>query len=85
MQRLTIALSLVTLVALPLACEKKDKGTKNPDEASDSDKDPMAELQGIPGQIQAEVDLQPYTWISADHEEGKLAFREKRKPQFRGR
>ena len=57
MQRLTIALSLVTLVALPLACEKKDKGTKNPDEASDSDKDPMAELQGIPGQIQAEVDL----------------------------
>ncbi|HWB81073.1 MAG TPA: hypothetical protein VG755_39190 [Nannocystaceae bacterium] len=57
MQRLTIALSLVTLFAAPLACEKKDKGTKNPDEATDSDKDPMAELQGIPGQIQAEVDL----------------------------
>src|SRR5262245_57979639 len=63
MQRLTIALTLLTLVAAPLGCEKKDKGTKNPDEASDSDKDPLAELQGIPDQIKAEVDgvLKPIT------------------------
>ncbi len=41
--------------------------------------------RGLEEMIQAEVDLQPYAWLSADHEEGKLAFREKRKPQFRGR
>ncbi|MGO8856800.1 MAG: enoyl-CoA hydratase/isomerase family protein [Steroidobacteraceae bacterium] len=29
--------------------------------------------------IQAEIDLQPYAWLSADHEEGKRAFAEKRK------
>ena len=35
--------------------------------------------------IQAELDLQPYAWLSTDHEEGKRAFREKRKPKFTGR
>jgi 1,4-dihydroxy-2-naphthoyl-CoA synthase len=34
--------------------------------------------------IQAEIDLQPYAWLSQDHEEGKRAFAEKRKPRFRG-
>ena len=27
--------------------------------------------------IRAEVDLQPYAWLSEDHEEGKLAFRDR--------
>jgi 2-(1,2-epoxy-1,2-dihydrophenyl)acetyl-CoA isomerase len=35
--------------------------------------------------IQAEVDLQPYAWLSEDHEEGKRAFFEKRKPKFTGK
>jgi len=35
--------------------------------------------------IQAELDLQPYAWLSQDHEEGKQAFRERRKPKFTGR
>ncbi len=56
-RRIIIALSLVTLAMGPLACEKKDKGTKNPDDAGESDKDPLTELQSIPGAIQAEVDM----------------------------
>ena len=35
--------------------------------------------------IQAEIDLQPMAWLSQDHEEGKRAFIEKRKPKFTGR
>lgn len=35
--------------------------------------------------IQAEIDLQPYAWLSQDHEEGKRAFTEKRMPHFTGR
>ena len=35
--------------------------------------------------IQAEIDLQPYAWLSEDHEEGKRAFAEKRKPLFTGK
>jgi hypothetical protein len=51
-------------LAAPLAgCGKKDKGTENPDEAAEGEADPLVELQAIPGQIQAEVDLvlQPIT------------------------
>jgi enoyl-CoA hydratase/carnithine racemase len=35
--------------------------------------------------IQMQIDLQLYTWLSQDHEEGKRAFAEKRKPRFTGR
>jgi enoyl-CoA hydratase/carnithine racemase len=41
--------------------------------------------RGLEEMIRAEVDLQPYAWLSEDHEEGKLAFREKRRPRFKGR
>jgi enoyl-CoA hydratase/carnithine racemase len=40
---------------------------------------------GLEAMLQAELSLQPYAWLSADHEEGKRAFREKRKPHFTGR
>lgn len=63
MQRITILLALITVAAAPLGCGKKDKGTKNPDEASDKDQDPLEALKNIPTQIQAEVDgvLKPIT------------------------
>ena len=40
---------------------------------------------GLESRLQAELALQPYAWLSEDHEEGKRAFREKRKPRFTGR
>jgi len=39
----------------------------------------------LEGMMQAEIDLQPYAWLSDDHKEGKRAFFEKRKPNFTGR
>jgi len=41
--------------------------------------------RGLEEMIRAEIDLQPYAWLSEDHEEGKRAFRERRKPRFKGR
>jgi hypothetical protein len=41
--------------------------------------------RGLEAMIQAEIDLQPMLWLSEDHKEGKLAFFEKRTPQFKGR
>lgn len=41
--------------------------------------------RGLEAMIQAEIDLQPHAWLSEDHEEGKRAFRERRRPAFKGR
>jgi hypothetical protein len=57
MQRITLAISLLALALAPTACGKKDKQSKNPDEAAESDKDPLEELKGIPVAIQGEVDM----------------------------
>ena len=61
MQRTILAVSLLALIVAPTGCAKKDKKSKSPDEAAESDKDPLEELKGIPAAIQAEVDfvLQP--------------------------
>lgn len=56
MQRITLALSLIALAVAPIGCKKKDK-SQNPDEAAESDVDPLEELKGIPVAIQAEVDM----------------------------
>jgi hypothetical protein len=66
MSRASLLFLLSMVLAAPLAgCSKKDKGTTNPDEATEAEGevDPLAELQAIPGQVQAEVDLvlQPIT------------------------
>lgn len=65
MTRASLLFFLTATLALPLAggCSKKDKETRNPDEAAESDVDPLEELGSIPDQIQAEVDivLQPIT------------------------
>ena len=41
--------------------------------------------RGLEDMIQAEIDMQPMAWLSADHAEGKQAFFERRKPRFTGR
>jgi hypothetical protein len=64
MPRTSLLLLLSLALAAPLAgCGKKDKGTTNPDEAAEGEVDPLVELQAIPDQVQAEVDvvLQPIT------------------------
>jgi hypothetical protein len=40
--------------------------------------------RGLEAMLQAESDLQPYAWLSADHRVGKRAFAERRKPRFNG-
>lgn len=57
MKKIPSLLALCVVIALPLGCNKKDKGTENPDEAADSDVDPLDELKSIPDQIQAEIDM----------------------------
>lgn len=66
MSRASLLFLLSVALAAPLAgCTKKDKGSTNPDEAAaaEGEVDPLVELQAIPAQIQAEVDvvLQPIT------------------------
>lgn len=64
MSRASLLILLSLALAAPLTgCSKKDKGTTNPDEAAEGEVDPLVELQAIPDQIQAEVDLvlQPIT------------------------
>jgi len=41
--------------------------------------------RGLDAMLQSELELQPMPWLSEDHEEGKRAFAEKRKPRFKGR
>jgi len=41
--------------------------------------------RGLDAMLQMELELQPMPWLSEDHEEGKRAFAEKRKPRFKGR
>lgn len=59
MVRLSLLLLLSVSLAAPLTgCSKKDKDTANPDDATaEGDVDPLAELQAIPTQVQAEIDL----------------------------
>ncbi|MCH9682194.1 MAG: hypothetical protein K0V04_12220 [Deltaproteobacteria bacterium] len=56
--RISVLFILSVALAAPLTgCKKNDKGTENPDEAAESDVDPLDELQTIPDQIQAEIDM----------------------------
>ena len=60
-RHLIAALCAALIVPAAVGCKKNDKGSTNPDEAAEGEADPMAELQAIPDQIQAELDvvLQP--------------------------
>jgi hypothetical protein len=63
MKKLSVFIALAVLAAAPMACNKKDKASKNPDETAETEGDPLEELKSIPTQIQAEVDgvLKPIT------------------------
>jgi hypothetical protein len=63
MKKISVLIALAVLAAAPMACNKKDKGSKNPDETAEAEGDPLEELKSIPTQIQAEVDgvLKPIT------------------------
>lgn len=65
MKRISLLVALFAVAVAPMGCNKKDKGTNNPDDAADAETegDPLEELQAIPTEIQAEVDmvLQPIT------------------------
>jgi enoyl-CoA hydratase/carnithine racemase len=69
--------------ALPRALELARRYAESPPIAFALTKAVFA--RGLEEMIRAEIDLQPYAWLSEDHEEGKRAFRERRKPQFKGR
>lgn len=57
MKRITLLVALCAVSIAPLGCSKKDKGSTNPDEAAETEGDPLEELKSIPDQIQAEVDM----------------------------
>lgn len=58
MTRTALLLLLSVALTAPMTgCKKNDKGSDNPDDASESDVDPLEELKSIPDQIQAEVDM----------------------------
>ena len=69
--------------ALPRALELARRYAESPPIAFALTKAVFA--RGLEEMIRAEIDLQPYAWLSEDHEEGKRAFRERRKPKFQGR
>jgi 2-(1,2-epoxy-1,2-dihydrophenyl)acetyl-CoA isomerase len=69
--------------ALPRALELATRYAESPPIAFALTKGVFA--RGLEEMIRAEIDLQPYAWLSEDHEEGKRAFQERRKPKFQGR
>jgi len=68
---------------LPAAIKVAERFAAGPPLAFEMVKSVFA--RGLEAMIQAEIDLQPMTWLSEDHKEGKRAFFEKRKPRFVGR
>jgi enoyl-CoA hydratase/carnithine racemase len=69
--------------ALPRALEVARRYCETPPLAFELMKSAFA--RDLESMIQAEIDLQPYVWLSEDHEEGKRAFAERRKPRFTGK
>jgi 2-(1,2-epoxy-1,2-dihydrophenyl)acetyl-CoA isomerase len=83
-ERIGLADDLVASgAALPRALELARRYAESPPIAFALTKAVFA--RGLEEMIRAEIDLQPYAWLSEDHEEGKRAFRERRKPKFQGR